>query len=262
MTSVSHTELGGGTAGLYTPGMTRACLALLLLLAGCSSTLDSDDYPVDPGGGGGSGRPRDAAVDGSGDGGDANLTIAGRVCAVSDLRNLASCATTGVGGLTVALGNRTATTAANGDFTIAMPTGTNLTWRVTGSNFVTSVMELGGAPSIPTIDAVTYTELQTANGVIAQASQGAIVARLVKANLPVTGAVALASPTPQYATRYDGSNATVWDEDATSTAGIAWFNGVPIGTSMISVSAPSEPALVKSVVVADQAITYATIVVP
>lgn len=240
--------------------MTRACLALLLLV-GCSSTLDSDDYPIDPGGVGGGGGPRDAAVD-SGDAGDASTTITGRVCAVSDLRNLASCAITGAGGLTVTLGNRTATTADNGDFTIVMPTGTNLTWRVTGNNFVTSVMELGGAPSIPTIATDTYTALQTANGVIPQAAQGAIVARIVKANLPVTGAVALASPTPQYATRYDGSNATVWDEDATSTAGIVWLNGVPIGASMISVSVPNEPVLVKSIGVADQAITYATIVVP
>ncbi|MDQ3298812.1 MAG: hypothetical protein M3619_19710, partial [Myxococcota bacterium] len=236
--------------------MTRACLAMLLL-AGCSSTLDSDDYPVDPGGGGGGGRPRDAGVDGSGDAGDASTTIAGRVCAVVDLRNLTSCATTGVGGLTVTLGNRTASTADNGDFTITMPTGTNLTWRVTGNNFVTSVMELGGAPSIPTIDTVTYTELQTANGVIPQAAQGAIVARIVKANLPVTGTVAMASPTPQYATRYDGSSAAVWDEDATSTAGTAWFNGVPVGASMITVSAPNEPTIVKSIVVADQSISYA-----
>ena len=87
------------------------CATLVVLLAACQAGA-SDDFPSRPSGGGpvhiGTGS-RDAGVgDGGSDGGldgDGGVSIAGRACLLTNLRDLTVCKTTGAGGLTVSLGN-------------------------------------------------------------------------------------------------------------------------------------------------------------
>src|SRR5437879_12702520 len=109
--------------------------------AACGSK--ADDFMTQPGGGGpgggcGSGsapydsNPTDGVVS-SPDGG-----ISGRVCLATDPRKLTGCATSGAGGFTVQLGSAAATTGADGKFTIASPSMTNLVWNVTGTTIVSS----------------------------------------------------------------------------------------------------------------------------
>src|SRR5262245_26188490 len=126
----------------------RLCFALIAVLGACSQ----DEGGMNPIGGGGfdggfgsgSGSLIDAkVVDAKPDSGspssvDAPL-INGRVCLATDPRKLHTCASTGAGGLTVRLGNNVTTTNADGTFTISATTGI---WRVTGTNIVTSIMNL------------------------------------------------------------------------------------------------------------------------
>ncbi|MBA3817876.1 MAG: hypothetical protein H0X17_03220 [Deltaproteobacteria bacterium] len=243
--------------------MRRACAVVLVALvagAACEAE-DSNDYPINPGGGGGGGGGigRDASVDATGDGG---TLLVGRVCLVSDLRALASCADVGAGGLLVTVGDRTASTSETGAFAVLPPTGTGLVWRVTGADIVPSIMELGATPVIPAIRSDAYLDLQSSNGVILQQGQGSIVLRVTRGGAPLPGAIVVASPTPQYATFYDGENATVWDEDATGVAGLAWLPGVSTGTAAITITPPSGAAVAEVLPVEDQAITYATVDAP
>src|ERR1044071_9473062 len=111
----------------------------LAALAACGVGGFGDDFSVQPGGPGGPNTPLDAALIDAPDP-DALVTLAGRVCIALDIRSpLANCATTGAGGITVTLGTKTATTLADGAFTIEKPSGSTLTWRATGQGLVKSV---------------------------------------------------------------------------------------------------------------------------
>jgi hypothetical protein len=234
---------------------------LILALAACKTTDDGDDFPVNPGGGShGTGEIIDAApIDApSPDGGG---TLNGRVCLVTDLRGLA-CAATGAGGIVVTLGTKSATTTANGAFSIGTPGGSNLVWRATGAAIATSVMAFGPSNTIPAIGVEDYLDLQLENSVIQQAGQGAIFARIVRNGLPVTGATAAASPQAQFATKYDGTTPNVWPEGATSAAGVAWIAGVDAGTPNVIVNPASGTGATEPTLVVDQAITYTTIELP
>jgi hypothetical protein len=161
--------------------------------------------------------------------------IARRACLVLDPRDLQGCADTGAAGLTVALGGATATTADNGSFTIDAPLGTDLQWRISGSAVVQSIMPYGTAALIPVIRATDYTELQSNNGVLLTAEQGAILLSVVHASQPLAGAVVQSTPQPQYTTDYDGTSATVWSQLATGAHGTAWLPGLAAGNVDVTV---------------------------
>src|SRR5260221_347893 len=138
-------------------------VAALSVVAACKA---HDNFPVNPGGGGGpggSGAP-DAAIDGNDGGG--NDQIVGRVCLASDPRKLTVCAGSGAEGLTVTLAGRQALTIADGAFTIARADTTSPIWQVTGAAIETSVMPFGTVPIIPALTITTYTDMLASNGVI------------------------------------------------------------------------------------------------
>jgi hypothetical protein len=239
----------------------RVGIAFALVLIACQQTT-GDDYPIGPGGGPGGITPGqiDAADDGAGtgDGGVVN----GRVCLVTDLRNLTSCANSGAGGLTVQLGSQTTSTADDGKFAIVAPAATMLVWSVSGGTIVPSLMGFGANATIPAVDATRYGDLLIANGVLLSPGQGSIVVRALQAGAPAVGALVTASPVPQYATYYDGIDMNAWDQDATGAFGVAWLTGVAVGTPTVRISPAVGSAAMIPLGVADQAITYATVELP
>ena len=238
----------------------RRALVLAALVA-CQSS-DGDGYPVEPGGPnpGGMGMVLDAApIDAPAP--DASAMLTGRVCVVSDLRGLA-CATSGADGILVTLGTKTAMTLANGAFTIATPSGSNLVWRASKAGFITSLMAFGPSSTIPMIGDQDYIDLQNANSVTLIAGEGSIVARIVRNNVAVADAVASVSPLAQFATKYDGATPSAWTELATSAAGTVWIPGAVPGTNVVTATPASGTAAMETVLVEDQAITYATIDLP
>ncbi|CAN5918922.1 hypothetical protein BH11MYX3_BH11MYX3_23800 [soil metagenome] len=189
---------------------------LLVALTACQAA--EEDRHVLPGGddgesttpGGGDAGIRDAPP---GDG----SAILGRVCLLSDLRNLAGCAATGADGLTVTLGGQMATTAADGTFTMPAPSGSTLVWRVTGPGVVPSRMSFSVVPLIPVVPQSFYDDLALSNGVIINAGQGAVVARLVTphgAGVPGGTGTIVAATYPAF---YDGSSASQWNQSSTGT---------------------------------------------
>ena len=242
--------------------MSRAWL-LVVLVACKSSDGDDGEFPVLPGGGnGGAGTVLDAGLPPDTADPDAGTQLTGRVCLVSDLRALTTCAATGAGNITVTLGTRTATTMDDGRFTIATPVSTNLVWRASGAGIVSSVMAFGTTTSIPAIGIRDFNDLMNANSVVQQADEGAVVARIVRNGTPQTGATAASTPLAQFPTKYDGATPLAWTELATGAAGTAWLPGVPIGTATIAVTPASGTAADVDVRVEDQAITYVTIDLP
>jgi len=248
-------------------------------LAACQNNGGGDDYPIGGGGNNGAssggGHGSDGGIDAAT--GDAGTPIAGRVCLLSDLRQIgatASCSTTKAGGLIVTLGNRTATTAVDGKFTINAPAGSSLTWRVTGDGKAAgtvqlqpSVMPLGLDPTIPAIAAGDYTNLLSQNEMVTADQQGAVIVRVLKNGAPAVGATATSSPQAQRLALYDSSSAVTWSDavTGTSTKGIVWFANLPLNatpptTAAISVkeTSSSTPVLTSGLV-ENQSITFLTV---
>lgn len=235
-------------------------LALLVVLAGCQNNGSGDDYPIIPGGDDttiGPGVDARLIEDGSTDGGP---TIEGRVCLLTDPRNLTSCAEMGAGGLAVVIGTQSALTLDNGAFTIETPEGSNLVWRVTGSGVVPSVMALSSTHIIPVFDVALYEDLLISNGILLDASQGSIFARILQGGAPLPGAEASASPPPQYATLYDSNAPLVWNGGTTGAFGVAWIPGAGAGATTVTVTPPVGDAVAALVPVEQGSVTFATIV--
>jgi hypothetical protein len=207
-------------------------MSVVIVLAGCQPGLDHD-VPYNAGGGGGrgaGGAKLDAAVDSAGDGG-----TAARVCLAGDARQLASCASSGAGGLTVTLGARTATTAADGSFVIVPPTGV-ASWQVSGAAIVTSQMPFVASTSIPALSTTTFADLAAGNGVLLAPGEGSIFVRVTHGGAPLAGATVTATPPARFAAFYDGTSATQWNQNSTGAFGVAWLTGVAMGTVSITVT--------------------------
>ncbi len=184
-----------------------------------------DDESVTPGGG-------DASVpDGTaGDG----AAIMGRVCLLADLRNLEGCASSGADGLMVTLGTQVATTAADGTFTMPAPSGSTLVWRVVGTGVVPSRMVFSAFPLIPVVPQTLYDDLLIANGVILNAGQGSVVARVVSQGLGVPGVTGTIVTANQ--SFYDGSSASTWNQNSTGNQGVIWIPAVPTGSANLTLA--------------------------
>jgi hypothetical protein len=251
----------------YTLVMKLAVL-VILLVAACRA--DSDDFPIGPGGGGGGGGGGgDAGVgDGASDAvdGDAGVPISGRVCIITDLRFPTVCdSTANAESLLVSIGvTRTAKPNARGDFTIAAPLG-QFTWRVTGLNFITSVIPLGGDTTLPVISDVLYTELLAANRVTLIDQEGSIVVRVVRGVGAVQNVTAVSNPATTDLAFYDDRNVLDWRSDLVGTgpAGVVWLPDVPLAarpptqaTVTLTPSGASSTSITATV--ENQAITFVT----
>ena len=247
-----------------------ALLTLAVLAAGCpGGGGDDDDYPI--GGGGGGGGTTGPKLDGGvGDGGvtDGGPAITGRVCLLTDLRRLtgslpADCATSGASGLAVSLGGGTPVlTAADGSFTIPAREGTNLSWRVSGTTLVTSIVPVSAsAPLLPAIRDTAYAELLGSNGVTVEAGEGAIIARIIRGGAAVTNATAQVTGGESLQTFYDGASAMVWSRTATGALGVAWLPDNVAGARTLRI-VQGTTQLSVPVTIVDGAITFVTIALP
>jgi hypothetical protein len=212
----------------------KVLAALLLVCAACGGD-DIELYPVSPGGGGPtSGTSRPDASEGDGDGG---IDISGRVCVIVDARTpTTGCADTGFAGLTVSLGNGTAMTMANGDFTIRVISGSDNVWRVTGTGIVRSAMTFASSNTIPALTPAVYQSMISDSLATAPTGTGAIIAKLTTNNSPSVGATATTLPAASRVF-YDGVNATTWQQDATQTLGVVWAPDIaPTDTASMTVT--------------------------
>ena len=226
----------------------------LVLIAACEPPLE--DHPISPGGGGvGSSLRIDAAVVDP----DGGTTIKSRVCLLSDPRAPIACSTTGASGLLVTLGNATATTADDGTFTLMRPTSTTgLYWSITGTGIVPSAMKFG-APALPALGTLLYEDMIISMQAADEIGQGAIIMRVTRASVGVTGAVVTAQPLPDSEIYYDGASALDWDTDATGNFGVMWIPSIITGTASLTID---EQNIVSGVSVFADTITFVFAEIP
>jgi hypothetical protein len=226
-------------------------LALAFVLVGCTSPAD-DDYPVLPGGGG-FGVPSNTG------------TIAGRVCLImADPRALATCADTGAGGFTVALGGVTATTAANGAFILTPPAGSNLMFTVNGPSIVTSTQMFSPTNVIPAINADLFEQVLAANGIVLSPGSGSIFSSVFARGVPAAGITAASTPSPAFGPFFDGTTPTSFTLNATGARGVVFLPGVAIGPASVTFSdlATANETTVDGIQVVDGGITFVDAVLP
>ena len=245
-------------------------LALAVAIAGWGGTgcKTADDFPVLPGGGGVPGHTNnnESPADAPDDSIDGTAKLAGRVCLFADLRAPTSaCASTGAQDLVVTLGSKTTTTDDDGTFSIDVPASSNLVWRVSGPSLVTSAMPFAADFVIPAVTSDDYAALLSANiGFPSLISgQGSLVVRVVSAVAPLANAVATqVVPGAQFATRYDGTSATVWDQDATGESGVVWVIGAMAAPISVKLTPMAGNFITTPTVVEDQTITFITVEFP
>ncbi|MDB4961071.1 MAG: hypothetical protein JWP01_1070 [Myxococcales bacterium] len=241
----------------------RALACVLVVITGCKGGGAGDDFPVISQGDDSEITPQpDAPAPLDAPANDGGNTFAGRVCVVLDLRNLTSCRDTGVAGITVQLGTSTGVTLDDGTFTIPRPAGSNLTWAVTGADYVPSIMPLGTVHLIPAVSADLYDDLLDSNGVVLQELQGSVVGRVIQQAAALPGATVAATPPAQYPPLYDGGDSRIWAQNATGARGVFWLVGVPVGTSMVTVTSPSTATAALALPIVDGAITFTTVEFP
>jgi hypothetical protein len=236
-------------------------VALVLLLVACKEG-DGALYPINPGGGGGgnNGTPPDAAAlgDGAGSGG-----LAGRVCLIADARQPTQCASSNAAGFTVTLDGNTATTSADGTFTIASPQSTNLVWQITGTDLETSLMSYSAVHRIPAMLDTDYLDLANANSVVQSTGFGDVFVHVSQAGTSAAQVGATVSPAAIYPTLYDGGTATTWTQTGTGAFGMVWIAGLPVGAASVTLTPQGGTAMtVTGIPVADTALTFVNVALP
>jgi hypothetical protein len=248
-------------------GMKLALLALGLVACRASA----DDYPIGPGGNG-NGRGSGAADAGLGDGGDAadgdaGVQISGRVCVISDLRFPTVCNGGDADKITVSIGTtRTATPNARGDFTINAPLGP-FVWRVSGTNFTTSIVSVSGDNTLPVIGDALYLEMLGVNKVtrLPEMMSSAVVRVVHGGTAPVASVLATSVPATSDLPFYDDNDTLDWRSDMLGTGpnGVVWLPDLPLigtaGSVKITLKPPVGAAVDITASLVDQAITFVTV---
>src|ERR1700690_806018 len=244
----------------YHDRMRNLVVVAVLLATGCK--VDHPGFPPigGGGGGGGGGGEADAYIADAPDGGAGTLN--GRVCVASDARQLDVCDTTGADGFTVKLGTAPATTAANGDFSIASQLGTDLVWVVTGTNMTTSLMPFGAVNQIPMLSASTFNMVAGGSGVIVVAGTGGVIAHTVHGGAPLADVVA--TDTDENVGYYydSATSSTQWvvnNATGTGSYGDVWLPNLGVATTTVNLTPMGGSATaIPNVPVAPDALTFIT----
>lgn len=247
----------------------RLVIGLLAVTAAACGD-DGNMFPVGGGGndggfqlpdGGGGGGGGDATGDGGPDGMalavDAN-EFDGRVCLLADVRDFETCEPTGAGGLTVRLGTATATTAADGTFTIAGQTGGDLVWRITGPTIVSTFEPLADY-FIPAIRKTDFDSMRTGQDpdVTLVPGEGSMMVFVSRNGQGVAAQAAEVDPQAFYQPFYDGATEFAFTQTMTSTYGIVWVPGLDVGSATVTVGQVSV-----SGPIFDGGITFANLILP
>ena len=224
-------------------------LALLLVAAGCAADA-GDDFPLLTG---------DNSLPAPGQSG----VITGRICVITDPRDLTGCATSGAEGLTVSLANSTATTNADGRFQLVAPT-TASEVSVTGAGIVPTQISMSSAASIPVLRADLFSQMMAANGITPSSGSGSIIGTVVRGGVPQPGVTVTVTPPPAFAPRFDGTTPTAFTLDATGARGVIWIPGVALGPTQLTFRdlATSGETTVNGVQVVNGGITIMDAVLP
>lgn len=224
-------------------------LALLLVVTGCAADA-GDDFPLLTGG------PVLPAPGQSG-------VVAGRICVVTDPRNLTGCATSGADGLTVSLAGSTTTTNADGSFQLVAP-ATASEVSVTGAGIVPTQISMASAASIPVLRADLFSQMLAANGITPASGSGSILGTVVRGGVPQPGVTVTVTPPPAFAPRFDGATPTAFTLDATGARGVIWIPGVALGPTQLTFRdlATSGETTVNGVQVVNGGITIMDAVLP
>jgi hypothetical protein len=197
--------------------------ALIALLAGCAADA-GDDFPLLTGGG---------SLPASGQSG----VVSGRICVVTDPRNLAACSISGADGLTVTLASSAATTATDGSFQLVAPaaaTPATPMLSVTGPGIVPTQIAMSSAASIPVLRADLFSQMMAANGITPSSGSGSILGTVVRGGVPAPGVTVTVTPSPAFAPRFDGTSPTSFALDATGARGVVWIPGVALGPTQLT----------------------------
>jgi hypothetical protein len=198
---------------------------LAMFVAGCYTSGGGDDYPVAPGTG-----PSPPS-------GTSGGMAVGRVCRAPDMRAvLDGCAASGLGGLTITLGDQTATTDDTGRFEVPIPlsSGSDLSYTVTGPGIVPTATPFSSRSTVPVIDANLYNQLLAANGIVLTSGSGSILSSVLRRGVPVGGVTMRSTPSPAFGPFYDGSTPSAWTLDGTGARGVIWAPGVALGPTSLT----------------------------
>jgi hypothetical protein len=223
-------------------------LALLVIVAGCAAS--ADDTPVQPMSG-----PVLPVAGGS---------VVGRVCVVTDARNLGGCSSTAAQGLAVTLDGAAAMTALDGTFSLPVPSVANAMLGVSGPGVVPTQVSLSSIDAIPVIKADLFSQMMAANGIVLSSGSGSILGTVVRGGTPVSGISVTSTPSPAFGPLFDGTTPTSWQLDATGTRGVVWVPGVTAGPVQLTFRdlATSGETTVDGVQVVDGGITIMDAVLP
>jgi hypothetical protein len=224
-------------------------LALILIVAGCAADA-GDDFPLLTGG---------DSLPAPGQSG----VVSGRVCVITDPRNLTGCAASGAGGFTVSLAGSTATTGTDGSFRLAAPP-TASEVSVTGAGIVPTQISMSSATSIPVLRADLFAQMMAANGITPSSGSGSILGTVVRGGVPVPGVMVDVTPTPAFRPMFDGATPTAFTLDATGARGVIWVPGVALGPTQLTFRdlATSGETTVNGVQVVNGGITIMDAVLP
>ena len=254
--------------------MRRAAPAVLVALAVAATSAactnaGEDNLPVNPGGGPFGPVTGKVVVGGGGSGsGSGTALVRGRVCVIqNDAAALGDCATSGAGGLTVALGGATTTTADDGTFAMPAPQGTNLTFDVTGAGIVPSTRAFSPGNVIPAMNQQLFDQVLAANGIVLTPGSGSIFASVVdRGGQPLRGVTVTSTPSPAFGPYYDGTQPTPWTLDATGARGVIFLPGLDTTLGPTSLTfdhlGTSTETTVGGVQVVDGGITFVDTVLP
>ena len=197
-------------------------LLLAVVAAGCMD--DSSHPPIQPGGGGDPGA-----------GTSTEGMISGSVCMADDIIVRASCSTTGVGGLTVVLGDASTTTNADGTFMLPRPTGGGpLGFTVSGPGAVTTTTPYSPSTTIPVVNADVWAVTMASNNISVPEGAGSILGTLVRGGEPAAGVTVASAPSGISGPFYDTDAG--FGIDRTGARGVFLIPGVTAGTSTLSFS--------------------------
>jgi hypothetical protein len=235
-----------------------ACL--LLLLVGCTDQ-GGPKYDINTPSGTATGNPAG--------GGGTSARISGRVCVLADPQILDACSIKGAGGLSVNMGAATATTTADGSFTIEPDATTNIATTpisVTGAGVIASQTSVHGSNIVPVMSNDLFDQMVLATGITTEANSGAIMATVnTNAGLAARGVTATANPTLAAGPFFDSTGTSPWTLDATGARGVAFFPNVStIGPTSLTFTDPTTAGetTVDGVQVVDGGITYVDATLP
>lgn len=194
----------------------------LLSVPGCASDGGDDgDYPIVPGSSGDPGSH------------DPSPGLSGRVCLVSDLRDLGTCGMSGAGGLIVSGGGASAITGPDGGFDLR-PLGEIDELMVSGPGVFPTFnpFDPSGLPVVRAIDADVYARELSTTGVLLPDNTGSILGSVTASGEPARGIGVTSVPSAPFGPYYDGTGA--FTTDRTGARGIFFVPGLSPGAASLT----------------------------